>query len=170
MPGPVDAAKQAPEAPAGRMSVLPGMDGAAAEAGQVRYDVPEGWEDFPASGIRKANLKVSDADGGAELTVLAFPGDVGGRLANITRWRGQIGLDPVGAEELPAFTESYTISGHGGLYVRLEGGEQSILGALLPFHGYTWFFKLQGNTGTVLGNEAEMKAFLDSVQLEDTLH
>jgi hypothetical protein len=162
----------APDAPAGnnQMRVLPGMAEAANQAGEVRYRVPEGWEDLPPSGIRKANLRVTDDFGTAELTVLVFPGDVGGRLANINRWRGQIGLDPATPEELPAFTEAYTISQHRGLYVRLEGGMQSILGGLLPFHGSTWFFKLQGNSQTVLDNEAAMKAFLDSVQLEDRHH
>ena len=53
---------------------------------------------------------------------------------------------------------------------RLEGGAQSILGGLLPFHGSTWFFKFLGSSGTVLGNEAKMKAFLDSVQLEASHH
>jgi hypothetical protein len=79
---------------------------------EVSYIVPEGWEDLPASGIRKANLKVSDENGTAELTVLVFPGDVGGRLANINRWRGQVGLDDAPSEDLPKFTESYTISQH----------------------------------------------------------
>jgi len=169
MPGPVQSEPQAPAA-GGGMQVLPGMQEAANAAGGVTYSVPEGWEEKPASGIRKANLLVSDANGSAELTVLTFPGDVGGRLANINRWRGQIGLDPVGPEELPAFTEAYTISGHRGLYVRLDGSLDSILGALLPFHGSTWFFKLQGTRETVEANEAAMKAFLDSVQLEDSHH
>jgi hypothetical protein len=179
MPGAADASKQAPVnnpgpgpgmAGSGQMQVLPGMQESANEAGEVTYTVPEGWEEVPPSGIRKANLIVNDENGRAELTVLVFPGDVGGRLANINRWREQIGLPPAQPEELPAFTESYTISRHGGLYVRLEGGAQSILGALLPFHGFTWFFKFQGSSGTVLANEAGMKAFLDSVQLEDNHH
>ena len=154
----------------GSMRILPGMQAAADEAGEVSYILPEGWEDLPASGIRKANLKVSDENGTAELTVLVFPGDVGGRLANINRWRGQVGLDDAPSEDLPKFTESYTISKHPGLYVRLEGGAQSILGGLLPFHGSTWFFKFLGSSGTVLGNEAKMKAFLDTVQLQDSHH
>jgi hypothetical protein len=178
LPTAADPAKQAPaaaSAPAtatggGQMQVLPGMAEAAAEAGAIRYTVPEGWEEVPPSGIRKVNLIVEDENGRAELTVLVFPGDVGGRLANINRWREQVGLEPVAPEELPAFTEAYPISQHGGLYVRLEGGAQSILGGLLPFHGFTWFFKFQGSTGTVLANEAEMKVFLDSVRLEDSHH
>lgn len=169
MPAPVDTEKQAPTAEGG-MRVLPGMQEAADEAGAVSYTIPEGWEEVPASGIRKANLKAVDENGSAELTVLAFPGDVGGTLANINRWRGQIGLEEATAEDLSAFTENYTISKHVGLYVRLEGGTQSILGGLLPFHGYTWFFKFQGASTTVLANEAKMKAFLDSVELEDEHH
>lgn len=186
---PSDASKQAPSpmvpvpeaapgmSPAGptsagssQMQVLPGMAEAAEQAGDIQYTVPDGWEDLPPSGIRKANLRVSDDFGSAELTVLVFPGDVGGRLANINRWRGQIGLDTATPEDLSAFTEAYTISQHRGLYVRLEGGMQSILGGLLPFHGSTWFFKLQGSSQTVMDNEAAMKAFLDSVQLEDAHH
>jgi hypothetical protein len=156
--------------PNGQMRVLPGMEEAAQEAGELSYTVPEGWEDRPASGIRKANLVVSDASGSAELTVLAFPGDVGGMLANVNRWREQIGLDPITADALDSVAQPYTISAHGGRYVRLEGSLQSILGGLLPFHGYTWFFKLQGDSMTVLANEAAMKTFLDSVRLEDDHH
>lgn len=172
MPAPmVDSTETKASAPNnGAMRILPGMQAAADEAGGVSYIVPEGWEDLPASGIRKANLKVSDENGTAELTVLVFPGDVGGRLANINRWRGQVGLNDAPSEDLPKFTESYTISQHPGLYVRLEGGAQSILGGLLPFHGSTWFFKFLGSSGTVLGNEAKMKAFLDTVQLQDSHH
>jgi hypothetical protein len=169
MPTPVDTEKQALADAAG-MRILPGMQEAANEASKVSYTVPEGWEEFPASGIRKANLKVADENGSAELTVLAFPGDVGGTLANMNRWRGQIGLREATAKDLPAFTENYTISKHKGLYVRLEGSTQSILGGLLPFHGYTWFFKLQGTSMTVLTNEAKMKSFLDSIELEDNHH
>ena len=172
MPTPVadSAETKASAPPNGSMRILPGMQAAADEAGGVRYIVPEGWENLPASGIRKANLRVSDENGTAELTILVFPGDVGGRLANINRWRGQVGLDDAPPEDLPTFTEAYTISQHPGLYVRLEGGAQSILGGLLPFHGSTWFFKFLGSSGTVLSNEAKMKAFLDTVRLEDSHH
>lgn len=173
-----DSVKQAPAANTnthadtnnGPMRVLPGMAEAAAEAGSIRYSVPTGWEELPPSGIRKVNLVVEDEDGRAELTVLVFPGDVGGHLANINRWREQIDLPPVDDEALSSFTQPYAISQHRGLYVRLEGGAQSILGGLLPFHGFTWFFKFQGSSSTVLSNETQMKAFLDSVRLEDTHH
>ncbi|KRP37786.1 MAG: hypothetical protein ABS34_01135 [Opitutaceae bacterium BACL24 MAG-120322-bin51] len=168
---PTMAAAHTPETSApSKMNVLPGMQQAANEAGEIGYITPEGWEKLTASGIRKANLKVTDDTGSAEITILTFPGDVGGHLANINRWRGQVGLEAATAEDLPASTAGYDISGHSGLYVRLEGETQSILGALLPFHGSTWFFKMLGDTPTVLANEASMKQFLDSIELEDHAH
>ena len=168
---PTMAAATTPETSApSKMNVLPGMQQAANEAGEVDFITPEGWKKLAASGIRKANLKVTADTGSAEITILTFPGDVGGRLANINRWRGQVGLEAATDEDLPAFTTAYDISGHRGLYVRLEGETQSILGALLPFHGSTWFVKMLGDTPTVLANEASMQQFLDSIQIEDHAH
>lgn len=168
VPMPVDTEKEA--ATASGMSVLPGMQAAADAAGDLKYASPAGWIELPASGIRKANFRIEDENGAAELTVTVFPGDVGGRLGNINRWRGQIGLEPSTPDDLPEFTESYSISKHRGLLVRLEGGKDSIFGGLLPFHGSTWFFKLQGSSMTVLGAEPAFREFLDSIEIPDTHH
>lgn len=152
------------------MKILPGMQEAANKAGEIGYTKPAGWQEVAASGIRKANFKVADESGSAEITVLTFPGDVGGRLANINRWRGQIGLADAALDDLPAYTVGIDIANHRALYVRLEGETQSILGALLPFHGNTWFFKMLGDTNTVLANETAMQNFLSSIVLEDHTH
>lgn len=152
------------------MQVLPGMQEAAQAAPELDYTVPEGWEEFPPQSVRKANFRVSDANGSAELAVTVFPGDVGGNLANVNRWRGQIGLDPLDAESLSSVTRPFTISNHSGLLADLQGPEQSILGGILSFHGSTWFFKMQGDTGTIAEQADAMEAFLSSVQIEDDHH
>ena len=153
-----------------KMQVLPGMEEAAQAAPELSYTVPEGWEEFPPRSVRKANFRVSDSSGTAELAVTVFPGDVGGTLANINRWRGQIGLEPTDAAGMQAMTRTVKISNHDGLLANLQGPEQSILGGLLSFHGSTWFFKLQGATGTVAAQSDAMEAFLASVQIEDPHH
>lgn len=160
----------APPEDSSKMQVLPGMEEAAQEAPELTYTVPEAWEEFPPQSVRKANFRVSDANGNAEVAVTVFPGDVGGTLANVNRWRGQIGLDPLDAEKLSSVTRPFTISDHGGLLVDLQGPEQSILGGILSFHGSTWFFKLQGATGTVAEQADAMEVFLSSVQIEDDHH
>lgn len=148
------------------MRPLPGMVEQAAAAGELQYTVPAGWRQLPASGIRKATLQVDDA----ELSVLVFPGDVGGELANINRWREQIGLATIEESALASITKALTISQHPARYVDLIGPEKSIKGAILPFHGRTWFFKLIGPSDSVQANEAGLLEFLDSVQLPDTAH
>jgi len=148
------------------MRPLPGMAEQAAAAGELQYTVPAGWRELPASGIRKATLQIEDA----ELSVLVFPGDVGGELANINRWREQIGLAAVEKSALATITRALTISQHPASYVDLIGPEKSIKGAILPFHGRTWFFKLLGPSDSVQANEAGLLEFLDSVQLPDNAH
>lgn len=158
----------APAAPG--MQVLPGMSEAAQQAGEIIYSTPAGWTDLPASGIRKAHLRVTDENGSAELTVTTFPGDVGGTLANINRWRGQIQLPAIQADQLGEVTRQTSIFHHGALYVTLDGGVDSIIAAILPFHGYTWFIKLQGSSSTVFDNEAKFQQFLDSFEIAGHSH
>lgn len=169
-PAPPPSASAGEGALSGGLTILPGMAREAHATGGIAYSVPAGWEEFPAQGIRKANFSVTDEGGSAEVTVLAFAGDVGGPLANVNRWAGQLGLRPLSREGLAEVSEPRTISGHGGLWVRLEGADESILGALLPFHGFTWFFKMQGDTATLFRQETALKEFLDSIELEDQAH
>ncbi len=152
------------------MQVLPGMAEAANEAGKIGYKVPKDWTETAPSGIRKANFTIGKGKKTAEVTVLAFPGDVGGTLGNINRWRQQIGLSPSTEDKLSNFTIPYTIAKHNGILVRLLGPEQGITGGLLPFHNYTWFFKMQGDISIVVEQDANMRAFLDSIQMMDHSH
>jgi len=158
------------EADSSKMQVLPGMAEAAQAAPEFTYSVPEGWEEFPPQSVRKANFRVSDESGSAEIAVTVFPGDVGGKLANINRWRGQIGLDPIDLQGMRQVVRPVVISKHSGMLVSLPGPEQSILGGILDFHGSTWFFKMQGAKGTVTAQEEAMGAFLSSIQIEDHHH
>jgi glycine/D-amino acid oxidase-like deaminating enzyme len=159
-----------PKSTSSNMQVLPGMAEAAQAAGDLFYKTPANWEKRTPSGIRKAELGFSDGAGSAEITVTVFPGDVGGLLANVNRWRGQVGLSTITAQTLADCTSNRSISNHSGTYVRLEGETRSIFGGLLPFHGKTWFFKMSGDTATVRAQENALQEFLNSVRLEDTHH
>src|SRR5580692_7387637 len=63
----------------------------------ISWILPAGWSTQPdQSGMRKGSFLVSGADGAkADMSITAFPGDVGGDLANVNRWRGQVGLAPI---------------------------------------------------------------------------
>tara|TARA_B100001778_G_C18419896_1_gene552814 strand:+ start:157 stop:804 length:648 start_codon:yes stop_codon:yes gene_type:complete len=152
------------------MQALPGMADFASKASEITYKVPEGWDEFAPSSIRKANFKISNETGNAEVSITVFPGDVGGNLANVNRWRQQIGLTPIDSETLKTVLKPKIISNHPGYYVNIEGSGNSILGAILQFHGVTWFVKMQGNILTIEEQTDNFLTFLTNFKIEDTHH
>jgi hypothetical protein len=128
----------------------------------LSWQAPEGWAQKAAGAMRKASYSVPGSDGDSDLSVTAFPGDVGGELANVNRWRGQIALSPLSAGELDG---AVTRLDQGGLKITLvelfsagDPKNKAILGAIIPFGGATWFFKLSGPGTSV---KAAKPAFLD---------
>lgn len=84
------------------------------EGNEVRWTLPAGWKQGADRADRAATLDV----GGRELSITRLAGAAGGPLANVNRWRGQMGLGPVSQAGLAA--ESKTLAG-GGLIVDLQG-------------------------------------------------
>jgi hypothetical protein len=138
----------------------------------LAWDAPAGWTPGPERPMRKATLVIGAADGGAgaELAVTAFPGDVGGNLANVNRWRQQLGLPPIGQDELGSALQHLHV---GPLHVdvvelvgpaRPPAAPQRVLGAIVPYEGATWFFKLTGPDSLVTAERERFLAFIRSVR------
>jgi hypothetical protein len=138
-----------------------------AEGTALTWTAPAAWKTKAASAMRKGSYTISGDGGEADLSITAFPGDVGGELANINRWRGQIQLPPVSETEAAALT---TRSQHDGLtltVVDLPGSGANaprILGAMVPFGGATWFFKLSGPAAVVEKAKPDFLNFLQTVK------
>ncbi|MFA5058650.1 MAG: hypothetical protein WC485_11095 [Opitutaceae bacterium] len=144
-----------------------------ATAPGIRWQIPPGWQEQASSGPRQGSFLITGPDGvKAEMSVIAFPGDVGGDLANVNRWRGQIQLPPIGEAGLPgAFVP---VAGPAGEFLVVdllsetpvaEGGHQArILGAILKQPAQTWFFKLAGEAGLVEAQKEAFIGFLQSVE------
>lgn len=146
-------------APGGSMASTPV---ATAEGAELAWTAPAAWTAKAGSAMRRGTYIIKGSGSGeAELAITAFPGDVGGDLANVNRWRGQIGLPPLVAADLESALTRMTTNGLPVAVVDLTGGSQRILGAIVPFSGSTWFFKLTGPDAVV----AEVKpAFLSYLQ------
>jgi len=161
---PAPAATPAPvSVPAMADTVVPTASGPG-----LKWAAPAGWESKPASGMRKATYVVP-GDGGAtaELAVTAFPGDVGGELANVNRWRGQLQLAPIAESELAGAVTHLTVNGMPVTVVELSGGTADLpvqlLGAMVPSGGSTWFFKLTGPAAVVAKQKAAFLAFVQTL-------
>jgi hypothetical protein len=111
---------------------------------------------------------VEGAGAAAELSITAFPGSVGGDLANINRWRGQVQLPPITASDLPSATRKIAANGFQVTTVDFAGtaagAPTRVLGAIVPVGDSTWFFKLTGPVVLLDREQAAFTAFLMTIR------
>jgi hypothetical protein len=136
-----------------------------------KWSVPAQWvETPPRAMIFKSFSIADDANGKAEVTVSFFPGAVGGVLANVNRWRGQLGQAPVAADQLAGVTESLQTPGGPATLVDFTGTDAKsgrpvrMVAAIVPNGGKTWFYKLIGE-GAVVGKQKD--GFVNFVKTAD---
>jgi len=133
----------------------------------LTWQAPAQWTSKPPGAMRKATYAVPGDGGDAELSITAFPGDVGGELANVNRWRGQIGLTPLRPEELDASVSRVESNTFHITVVELasrgDPNGKGILGAIVPAGGSTWFFKLTGPGATLRSAKGAFLEFLHTV-------
>jgi hypothetical protein len=125
------------------------------------WTVPAGW--VKAEGERPMRVATFTLAGG-EVAVSQFSGNAGGPLANINRWRGQVGLAPVAEAELAEVAQKFEIPGFTGLTMHLKGADKHLLGAAIyePKADRTWFIKLLGPAALADQQEAAFVAFAKS--------
>jgi hypothetical protein len=108
------------------------------------------------------------ASEGVEVTLSAFPGDAGGLLANINRWRGQLGMEPTTEADLAGAMRVSTDHGVDVRTLRLVGAKgQDMLGAVVrPGDGKTWFVKATGQPEAITQVSDSFAAFAGSLRLD----
>ena len=147
------------------------MAGTAVPTGSdsLSWTAPTGWIAKAPGAMRKGSFTVKGADGAeADLSITAFPGDTGGLLANLNRWRGQLALPPLADNQLDGALEHADAN---GLHFEIvdftgtaKGAPARIVGAVLSRPGETWFFKLMGPDALVASQKPAFLDFLRSVK------
>jgi hypothetical protein len=151
-------------APAGAVPPPPDVS----TTGALTWKLPKGWtEDRASGGMRYATLKPS-AKGKIEVSVTVFPGPAGGELANVNRWRNQIGLPPIDEAALardrksvksPAGTvTTFDYTSDGQVKTRMVAG-------ILFAGGNSWFLKMVGDEGPVASSRPDFVRLLESLRL-----
>jgi hypothetical protein len=99
------------------------------------WTLPEGWQQLPSDGVRFATLRFQSGEQPVDVSVMPAGGDV---LANVNRWREQVGQPPITASELSKETESFEVDGREATLVSVVGAktERGMGGApFAPFAG-----------------------------------
>jgi len=104
----------------------------------------------------------------AAVNVSASAGDGGGLVANVNRWRKQLGLAEETGDAINKSTAALDLAGGGkATVVELLGTDPrtgqpaKLVGVLVPQAGQTWFYKLMGEEKVV---ETQKDAFTKFVQ------
>ena len=143
---------------------------AAANSGQAKpnWDVPSGWKEIPGGQFLVAKFALTGAaNAQASVNVSMSPGDGGGLLANVSRWRGQLGLGPEAEADLAKDLQSLELPGGKATLADITGqdartGQKArLVAVVVPRSGETWFYKLMGDAQIV---EREKDAFMKFVQ------
>jgi len=123
--------------------------------------------------MRRATFFVKGADGqSAEIAISAFPGDVGGLMANVNRWRGQLGMGPMAPDEVASITSDMDVNGTKATVVDFhtdkapagKSDPQRMIVVTLPHEGNSWFFKMTGDAPLVGAQKDALLQFVKSVQ------
>jgi hypothetical protein len=141
------------------------------EAKPPKYTKPADWTESQSE-MSVLTFRVAKGDQSAKVTVTPLPGQAGGLLQNVNRWRSQLGLEPVSDEGIRKEAQKIDIAGVTGDYVSLAGHEsagnarQAILGVLFEQGTKTWFVKMMGNAELVKSEKPNFEAFVRSIQFE----
>ena len=143
---------------------------------QIDYQLPEGWRrsEQPAR-MALVTLSTGPDVNSAEVTISPMPGAAGGVVANVNRWRGQVGLEPIELKDIGQLARKLQIGKDSALFFRFTGrgaagGEKekpkSILAIILPREGVSWFIKLTGSAEAAAAQEAAFVKFAESIRFK----
>lgn len=135
----------------------------------LAWSAPAHWVAKAPGAMRKGSFAIKGTNGpDADLSITAFPGDTGGLLANLNRWRGQLALPPLAAGDLDGAVQHFDGTGLHFDVVDFagtaNGAPTRTLGAVLSRAGETWFFKLMGPDALVAAEKPAFLEFLRSVK------
>ena len=137
--------------------------GADAKDSGLKYDKPEEWTEAPPKQFQLARFLAKDGEQTAEIAVSRAGGV---RAANINRWRGQLGLNPLSPEELKQAGQPFEVGSKKGELIEIVAEDRALLGVMIPDGDQSWFIKLTGHAALAVKERTRFEAFAKSLKLE----
>jgi hypothetical protein len=141
-----------------------------AAAAGLTFDVPDGWSDAGASGMRLTTLLIGDPADKREVTVISASGTLEG---NVDRWQGQLDPEATADERAAAVAKALTdaekvdVGGTPANVVTLTdaSGRQAILGAMIPRgDASALFVKFKGDAAVAKAEREKFVRFVASIR------
>lgn len=160
--------------PAGHPEVSSGAAAAAAapvsSEGKPQWTVPAGWKEIPGGQFLVAKFTIGEGATPTAVNVSMSAGDGGGLLANVNRWRGQLGQSPWTDADLQKQVAEIPLPAGKATVVEMSGTDArtskpaTVVGAIVPQGGQTWFYKLMGDAASVASQKEAFTQFVKGVK------
>lgn len=172
-------ANSAPPGSPGRTGSPPGPTTSGDRGSAIRYEVPEGWNDGGASGMRLATLFIGAPADKREVTIIPASGTLAG---NVERWQGQLDAaatpESLNEKALAAIAaaETVDVAGTTATVVLLRDAEaeadaeagQAILGAMIPVdESRALFVKFKGDAAVAARERERFSRFVSSIRWKE---
>jgi hypothetical protein len=133
--------------------------------------VPPTWKEMPPTQMLLAKFVIAGSGNAkAEVNVSSLSGTGGGVLANVNRWRRQVGLSEATASDLDKLVTSLDVGSGKAMLVDMTGtdaktGQKArLVGAIVPQSEQSWFYKLMGDEQIVEREKEVFTKFVQTVQ------
>lgn len=139
-----------------------GTPGASAPggSGDIRFQKPDPWMAVaPKQFIQSAFMVV---DGKKELLITVSRAG-GSAVANVNRWRGQMGLEPLDEPGVAQLLKEFPVGSRPGALLEMATESQALVVALIPAGGSTIFIKMMGDPKLATQERERFEAFARSV-------
>lgn len=137
------------------------------EIPQMSFDVPAGWKPKAnSSSFRKISWDLSRDDQSAEMYISTLAAGGSDIAANVSRWRGQVGLDALDGAALLDTVDEISIGGITGHVSDMIGEEKAILAAIVVEGQTGWFFTLKAPAAIAEAESDNFRSFLKSVKFK----
>lgn len=140
----------------------PAAHTAAEKDGEITYNTPSEWTSVPAKSM--FTLAAFEAVDGSKKVAITISRAGGSKLANVNRWRGQLGMGPLTDEALQKSLQTIPSGARTAELVELKGEAQTMLGAIIPAGNQSIFVKLTGDHELAARERTRFEEFVKSVK------
>ena len=131
---------------------------------QIKWQIPEGWKEVPASSMRYASFSVGDGDAKIDISIVVFPGDGGSDLDNINRWREQLALPPMSEAAVASQVSALQTPDATFASIDIAGPKVRTLAAWVRRDARVWFFKATGPNTAIEKEKSSFVKFIQSIR------
>ncbi len=130
-------------------------------ASDIKFEKPADWIQVRPKTFTIAAFEVIDGKKQLSVTISRAGGS---KVANVNRWRGQLGIGPLADEEVAKSLQKITVGSRTGELVEMKNDAQSLIAVMIEDGEQTVFVKMMGDSELATKERQNFDAFAKSLR------